>query len=165
MPFNSSAAKAVKEFEDNVTRSVAARDTFKAKIEKFSQKYPARAQEFKVQLQRMATLVEKKKDALHAANASLKEGDLKLEEMKAYWDMSQTAQELNAAAGMDTGDSWEKLKADTACEAVFESMNLAFAQLEVAAMLEVSEEPKAIAHNPSDVLEISAIDVTQKVKV
>jgi hypothetical protein len=54
--------------------------------------------------------------------------------------MSQAAQAANAAAGMDTGDQFERLKADTACDAVFESMNRAFAELEVAASLAVDDD-------------------------
>lgn len=55
--------------------------------------------------------------------------------MKAYYEMSQAAQEANRAAGMDTGDIYQQLKLDTACDAVFESVNRAFAELEVAATL------------------------------
>ncbi len=127
------------EFKINVEVTIAARDTFKNKIDKFAQKYPARATEFQTQYKRMADLVEKKKSALQDAKKSLEDGSLKLEEMKAYWEMSKDAISLNKAAGMDTGDAFEKLKADTACDAVFESMNTAFAQLEVAAALEITE--------------------------
>jgi hypothetical protein len=35
---------------------------------------------------------------------------------------------------MNTGDLYEKLKLDTAVDAVFDSMNKAFAQLEVASL-------------------------------
>jgi hypothetical protein len=130
--------KAFQEFKTSVENAAAARDTFKGKIEKFALKYPSRALEFQKQYERMAALVEQKKKALQEAKQSLDEGNSKLEEMKAYWEMSKDAMELNRAAGMDTGDIWEKLKADTACDAVFESMNTAFAQLEVAAAIDVN---------------------------
>ncbi len=127
---------AFKSFEASVTQAATARDNFKGKVEKFSQRYPARAAEFQKQLDRMVDLVERKKEALKDAKQSLYDGDMRLEEMKAYYEMSKDAIEANRAAGMDTGDAFEKLKADTACDAVFESMNAAFAQLEVAAALE-----------------------------
>lgn len=130
---------AFREFEDNVTNSAAARDTFKTKLDKFATAYPHRAEEFRKQYIRTEQLVEKKKRALKDAQQSLRDGELKLEEMKAYWEMSKDVIELNRVAGMDTGDVYEKLKADTACDAVFESMNRAFAELEVAAALDVSD--------------------------
>lgn len=154
------------EFRTNVENSAAARDTFKQKCDSFAKKYPARAVEFQTQLERMADLVERKTFALIEAKKSIAEGEHKLEEMQAYWEMSKDAIALNKAAGMDTGDMFEKLKADTACDAVFESMNRAFAQLEVASALEVDlvdkQAPIAqITNNSSAILELPSITLTK----
>lgn len=130
-------------FKASVEQAVTARSNFKTKVSKFKERYPARATEFETQLSRMTALVERKKVALNAARLSLEDGDMKLEEMQAYYEMSKDAIEANRAAGMDTGDAFEKLKADTACDAVFESMNMAFAQLEVAAALDVDPDDNA----------------------
>lgn len=157
--------QAIKRFEVSVIQAVTARETFNQKTIKFAKQYPARAAEFQRQLENMTVMVDKKKTALNDAKASLQEGANKLEEMKAYWEMSQAAQALNKAAGMDTGDAFEQLKADTACDAVFESMSRAFAELEVAASLDVEVGQQSISHNPSDVLEVEVRNVTQKVRV
>jgi molybdopterin converting factor small subunit len=155
-------------FKASVTQAITARSNFKDKVEKFKQKYPARAQEFETQLARMTDLVERKKKALNEAQTTLEDGDNKLEEMKAYYEMSKDAIEANRAAGMDTGDAFEKLKADTACDAVFESMNMAFAQLEVAAALDVDADDKPaqpvaqLAHSEPVVLDVKVRE-TQKV--
>jgi hypothetical protein len=160
---------AFKEFQVNVTTAVTARNNFKSKIETFAAKYPARAPEFKTQLVRMTDLVERKKKALNDAEHMLEEGHTKLEEMKAYWDMSQAAQAANKAAGMDTGDQFERLKSDTAVDAVFESMNRAFAELEVAAALDVDSDDRPVqsvaqlTNNKSDVIDV--VVNTQKVSV
>lgn len=160
--------QAFNEFKAAVERAVTARDNFKGKVENFSKKYPHRAAEFQKQLERMSDLVHRKKEALADAKKSLEEGDHKLEEMKAYWEMSKDAIEANRAAGMDTGDAFEKLKADTACDAVFESMNAAFAQLEVAAALEddpVDDQDTPVAqlgHSEPAVLNVQVRE-TQKV--
>lgn len=160
---------AFKEFQVNVTTAVTARNNFKSKIETFAAKYPARAPEFKAQLASMTDLVERKKKALNDAEHMLEEGHTKLEEMKAYWDMSQAAQAANKAAGMDTGDQFERLKSDTAVDAVFESMNRAFAELEVAAALDVVSDDKPtqpvaqLANNASEVIDV--VVNTQKVRV
>ena len=159
-------------FKASVEVAVTARSNFKTKVENFKKKYPARAPEFESQLARMTDLVERKKVALGDAQRSLEDGDNKLEEMKAYYEMSKDAIEANRAAGMDTGDAFEKLKADTACDAVFESMNMAFAQLEVAAALDVEPVDSAptqtaqLQHTEQVVLDIPAQQVreTQKVK-
>jgi len=156
-------------FKLSVENAATARSNFKQKVEKFKERYPARAPEFEAQLARMTDLVERKKTALAEAKKSLEDGDMKLEEMKAYYEMSKDAIEANRAAGMDTGDAFEKLKADTACDAVFESMNLAFAQLEVAAALDVDPVDKPaqstaqLGHNEPNVLEVVPVKQTQKV--
>lgn len=159
---------AFKKFELNVVEATTARDTFKDKVTKFAKNYPHRADEFKKQLDRMIDLVERKKVALRVAQKTLEDGAMKLEEMQAYWEMSKDAQELNKAAGMDTGDVFEKLKQDTACDAVFESMNRAFAQLEVAAALDVDSDDKAsestvqLGHSDTVVIE-ATVREAQKV--
>lgn len=153
--------EAFEEFKKSVETAVTARKDFAAKVETFSAQYPARAQEFLKQLDNMTDLVERKKRALKDANKSLEEGEHKLQEMKAYWEMSQAAQTANAAAGLDTGDMFERLKADTAVDAVFESMNRAFAQLEVASSLDDSSV-KSVTFSPSETLELN---VTAKEKI
>ena len=158
-------------FKASVEQAVTARSNFKTKVEKFKERWPQRAPEFEAQLARMTDLVERKKVAWNDAQQSLEDGDLKLEEMKAYYEMSKDAIEANRAAGMDTGDAFEKLKADTACDAVFESMNMAFAQLEVAAALDVNPDDKAaqsvaqLGHSEPIVLDMQAVNVRDAQKV
>ena len=155
-------------FKKSVEQAITARSNFKDKVAKFKERYPARAPEFEAQLQRMTDLTEKKKIALADAKQSLADGDMKLEEMKAYYEMSKDAIEANRAAGMDTGDAFEKLKADTACDAVFSQMNEAFAQLEVAAALDVDADDKPaqpvaqLTHSEPVTLEVP-VRQTQKV--
>lgn len=160
--------QAFNKFKASVEQAVTARSNFKTKVAKFKERYPARSAEFESQLARMSDLVERKKVALNDAQQSLHDGDMKLEEMQAYYEMSKDAIEANRAAGMDTGDAFEQLKADTACDAVFESMNMAFAQLEVAAALDVDADDKPaqsvaqLAHSEPVTLEVP-VRQTQKV--
>lgn len=149
-------------FKDQVTASATARDNFKTKMDAFVKKYPERAPEFIEKYEAMSELVERQKRALSDAKKAITLGEEKLTEMQAYWEMSQAAQEANQAMGMNTGDLYEKLKADTACDAVFESMNRAFAQLEVEAATE-SEETSKISYNPTEVIEMP-VTQTQKVR-
>lgn len=148
-------------FKENVTNAVTARDTFKLKCDQFAKKYPARSAEFAQQLVNMTELVKRKKQALAEAQQSLEDGQHKLEEMRAYWEMSQAAQEANKAAGMETGDMYEQLKADTAVDAVFESMNRAFAQLEVAAALDNNAQ---LEYNSGNVINVQLSKVKEVVQ-
>jgi Tfp pilus assembly protein FimV len=138
--------QAYREFYTQVETAVTACKQFESKTKQFAIQYPTRAPEFQKQLDQMKQLVEAKKVSLKRAQGMLEEGDRKLVEMKAYWDMSQAAQAANKAAGMNTGDLYDELKASTAVDAVFESMNRAFAELEVATsmsmpMIENSPQP------------------------
>ncbi len=164
--------KAFQTFKASVENGVTVRSNFSVKVDKFKLKYPARAPEFEKQLARMTAMVEQKKVALKEAQESLEIGDQKLEEMKAYYEMSKDAIEMNRAAGMDTGDAFEKLKADTACDAVFTQMNAAFAQLEVAAALDVNtpaDHPEQtvaqLAHSEPVVFDTVSQQVKQEQKV
>lgn len=154
-------------FKENVENSIAARNQFEEKCKAFAKRYPARAAEFQKQLERMTLLVQKKLEALKDAQDQLEVGYHKLEEMKAYWEMSQAAQELNKAAGMDTGDAFERMKADTSCDAVFESVSRAFSQLEVAAALEEDKDEfkSGIEYNQPVVLETQTVNSKIKVTV
>lgn len=152
--------KAFDVFRVSVETAVAASKTFETKCRQFAQQYPHRAAEFNNQLHAMKTLVERKKQALTAAQAMLVDGDNKLTEMRAYWDMSQAAQAANKAAGMDIGDAYAQLKSDTAVDSVFESLNQAFAELEVAAAL---DGVPALENNPS--MSLNTINVSSKVSV
>jgi hypothetical protein len=147
---------AFKTFKDSVEVAITASKTFELKCKAFAQQYPARAREFDNQLTVMQALVERKKIALKDAQNMLIEGENKLTEMRMYYDMAEAANAANKATGMDTGDIYAQLKSDTACDAVFESMNRVFSQLEV-------ESALALENNPSPALNI--VDVKVKAVV
>jgi len=162
------------EFKHQVENASAAERDFAEKVRQFKVQYPARAPEFESQLAAMHTLVQQKIVALQNAQVAIHQGEDKLKEMQAYWDMSQAAQKANRAANMDTGDLYEKLKADTACDAVFESMNKAFAQVDIAAALETapgipnigsSSSTPQLTNQTADVVEMAAVRSAQKVRV
>lgn len=156
--------RAFETFKENVTQAGTAAKNFATKVDGFKKKFPSRAPEFEAQLAAMNELVKRKLQALRDAEHSLNEGDTKLDEMKAYWEMSQAAQAANKAAGMDTGDLYEKLKADTAVDAVYSSMNRAFAELETAAALsgpDDTDTTPVLTHQKSNVIEASFTEKTR----
>jgi len=147
---------AFREFKEMVENAITGAKTFETKCVQFAKQYPTRAVEFDQQLISIKQAVERKKVALRDAQSQLTEGENKLTEMRAYFDMAEALNAANKATGMDTGDLYEKLKLDTACDSVFESMNRAFATLEV-------ESTLSIENNPSQSLNI--INVQSKVLV
>jgi len=132
-------------FHKSVNDAVTAVKDFEVKCRQFSAQYPARAEEFQNQLAAMNNLVERKKAALRDAKLAIEQGEDKLQECKAYYDMAIAAQKANKAANLDTGDIYESLKADTAVESVLNNMSRAFAEIEVADALESPTSPMAIA--------------------
>lgn len=149
-------------FKKSVEDAVTAYKTFEKKCADFELKFGVeRGSEFRRQLSAMGTLVEQKVQALREAQKSIAQAEDKLTEMRAYWEMSQAAQEANKAAGMDTGDLYERLKADTAVDSVFESVNRAFSQLEVAAALQEPHKMELVDNSGKRV--IIDIDVPETV--
>lgn len=152
---------AFNKFKESVTQAVTARDNFAQKVDTFKKQFPLRAPEFEAKLKQMTSKIERKKEALSQAKDQLALGESKLEEMQAYWQMSQAMQDANKAAGLDTEDVFTQLKMDTAVDSVFESMNKAFAQLEVEDHL-AEESPVAIEDKPSET--INPVVQAQRVK-
>ena len=128
--------EAFRKFTEAVINQVSSLKTFERKSNEFAKTYPARAGEFQAQVEAMRTMVEKQQQALEAAKEAIYQGEQKLTEMTAFWEMSQIAQAANKTANMNNGDQFEQLKLNTSFDAVFNSVNLAFAQMEVAARLE-----------------------------
>ena len=128
--------EAFRKFTEAVINQVSSLKTFERKSNEFAKTYPARAGEFQAQVEAMRTMVEKQQQALEAAKVAIYQGEQKLTEMTAFWEMSQIAQAANKTANMNNGDQFEQLKLNTSFDAVFNSVNLAFAQMEVAARLE-----------------------------
>lgn len=144
--------KSFDRFKQSVTNAVTARDGFKQKVDTFKKQFPHRAPEFEAKLQQMTAKIERKKVALGEAKEQLEIGEAKLQEMKAYWEMSQAMQQANKDAGLDSDDAFMQLKMDTAVDAVFESMNKAFAQLEVEDHLADEKPAEGIEFMPQDVI-------------
>ena len=153
--------EAFRKFTEAVINQVSSLKTFERKSNEFAKTYPARAGEFQAQVEAMRTMVEKQQQALEAAKEAIYQGEQKLTEMSAYWEMSQIAQAANKTANMNTGDQFEQLKMDTSYNSVFDSVNLAFAQMEVAARLETP----ALGMSQPNMVISNIINVNAKVKV
>jgi len=151
--------KAFEGAKEGTVNAVAARDTAFRKFDGLVKRYPARAAEFAQKKELLAKKVEKKKVALDNMSDRIVKAEETLEEMKAYWDVAQAFHAADAAAG-DVGDVYEKLKADTSYDAIYESLASACAEMEVADAITIEQ----IENDPSPTFMGTTLDVQTKVK-
>lgn len=142
--------QALKLAEDQVTKKVGAKNTFARQVQEFSRQFPDRAREFQEKLELMTASCDKSIKDLERARVALTQAEQKLVELRAYWKMTQATLIANKAMDMDLGDVYAKMKEDTACDAVFEQMDAAFADLEVD--VASSSSPLAKDLMPEDIL-------------
>jgi len=138
---------------------------FADQIAGFAKEYPEDVDRFKIQLDAMNKLLTFRESRYKQLQAELDNFDSAIKRAQAMWKMSQAAQKMNKLAGVELGDPFEKIKADSAINSVMTSMNKAFAEMETA-LLDNKEVQQAqmIENNASPVLEIET-NVTQKVNV
>jgi len=113
---------------------------FQTQVETFEKQYPQDASNFREKLANMEALLAVRRDRFRQAKATLQRFEGEIARADAVWQMSQSAQALSKAAGMGTDDPYEKIKANTAIEAVERSMNVAMAELETT-LLEEEDFP------------------------
>ncbi len=138
---------------------------FSDQIAGFAKEYPDDVERFKIQLSAMNKLLSFREDRYKQLQSELDNFDSAIKRAQAMWKMSQAAQKMNKLAGVELGDPFEKIKADSAINSVMTSMNKAFAEMETA-LLDNKEVQQAqmIENNASPVLEIET-NVIQKVNV
>ena len=136
---------------------------FSDQIAGFAKEYPDDVARFQTQQDAMAKLLKFREDRYKQLQVELDNFDSAIKRAQAMWKMSQAAQKMNKLAGMELGDPFEKIKADSAINSVMTSMNKAFAEMETALMdnKEV-QQAQRIENSPSPVLTIDST-VTQKV--
>jgi len=139
---------------------------FADQIAGFAKEYPDDVARFQTQQDAMNKLLKFREDRYKQLQVELDNFDAAIKRAQAMWKMSQAAQKMNKLAGMELGDPFEKIKADSAINSVMTSMNKAFAEMETALMdnKEV-QQAQRIENNASPVLTIDTTVVTQKVNV
>lgn len=138
---------------------------FADQIAGFAKDYPDDVARFQTQQDAMGKLLKFREDRYKQLQVELDNFDAAIKRAQAMWKMSQAAQKMNKLAGIELGDPFEKIKADSAINSVMTSMNKAFAEMETALMdnKEV-QQAQRIENSPSPVLTVDAT-VTQKVSV
>lgn len=138
--------RALGEFARSITAFRAEVAGFGDKVETFAAQFPQDAEKFRAQLAGMKRVLEVRETRYRQAKKELEVFDKEIARANAIWQMSQAAQRLNLAAGLDTGDVYERIKTETAVESVQASLNKAFSDLETA-LLDEPQQPLVIPVN------------------
>lgn len=109
-------------------------NNFETMTADFAKKYPETAPRYKEQLATMKKALAYKNDKYRELIENIKLMDDKIIFLAANWKMSQALIKVNALGGVDSGDPMEQLKADAAIDAVVNSINRAFAEMDASVL-------------------------------
>ena len=109
----------------------------------FAKKYPDQAQRYKQQLDVMKQALQFKQKKYSELQQNIRLMDEQIEFLRANWKMSQALQKANALAGMDTEDPMAQLKTDAAIDAVVNSINRAFAEMDSSVLSDAAQTGKS----------------------
>lgn len=115
--------------------------TFHGKLDGFKREFPGDAKQFDDQYAAMMQLLDLRKLKYEDAKNNLVKFESVIRRAKAIWQMAQEAAKMRNAAGVDVEEFYSKLKVETALDSVTQSMNSAFADLELALMDEKDGRP------------------------
>jgi len=124
---------------------------FADKLDGFKSEFPADAGKFEATLASMKRLLGVRRQRYTESKAMLASFAGEIRKAEAIWKMGLAAQAMTRAAGMTEDDFMQRLKAETAIDAVQSSLNRAMAELETSLM---DEAPDALEHHPSNVIEM-----------
>lgn len=130
---------------------------FGDKLEGFKAEFPGEAPKFAATLRSMQELLKRRRMRLAEARQELGSFAGEIRKADAIWKMGQSAAAMTKAAGMSEDDFMQRIKTDTAIDAVQSNLNRALAQLETS----LAEEALAIEHNPAAVIEVQARQINR----
>lgn len=131
---------ALTKFEDAITEFSTKVKNLSDKVESLRKKYPEEAEKFQGHLDKMQAVLDARKRKYKTVKKALLDFAEEIKKAQVVWEVSQAAQEATSAAGMGTDDPYERIKAETAVEAVQNSLNQAIAELETDLMNEAAEQ-------------------------
>ncbi len=175
-------------FKDRGVKQLEAITTYATEVNNFetmtggfAKKYPEAADRYKQQLEVMKKALKFKQEKYSELQQNIKLMDEQIDFLRANWKMSQALQRANALAGVDTEDPLAQLKTDSAIDAVVNSINRAFAEMDSSVLADtaqagrgtitaraelVNQTPglQSIEHNPQPALELDMSAQKQTVK-
>ncbi len=123
-----------KKYLEGITAYSTEVGNFENMTAEFAKKYPDTAPRYREQLATMRKALAYKNEKYKELVENIKLMDEKIAFLTANWKMSQALQKVNALGGVDGGDPMEQLKADAAIDAVVNSINRAFAEMDASVL-------------------------------
>ena len=118
----------------------------------FAKKYPEQAGRYKQQLEVMKKAIQFKQDKYTELQQNIRKMDEEIEFLRANWKMSQALQAANAAAGLDFEDPMAQVKTDAAIDAVVNSINRAFAEMDSSVLADTAQAGKGTITSRADLI-------------
>ena len=127
-------------------------NNFETMTQGFAKKYPDQAQRYKQQLDVMKQALQFKQKKYSELQQNIRLMDEQIEFLRANWKMSQALQKANALAGVDTEDPMAQLKTDAAIDAVVNSINRAFAEMDSSVLSDSAQAGKGTITQRADMI-------------
>lgn len=147
---------------------------FATKVNKYGQKlsdlkkqFPNETATFDKVHQDMSELLRKRQQKWTDAKAKHDLSAHEIEKAQAFWEMGLATQDLRESAGDVEAEFFQRIRKETAMDAVQEQLASAMADLDQLLMEEVTLSPverQAISNNPSPVLDVQAVEIKQEVR-
>lgn len=149
---------AVKAFAKRVEDFATEVRNFGDKLDGFRAQFPAEAPRFQETFSQMQQLLKLRRQRLAETREELLRFDGEIKKADAIWKMSLAASSMHRAAGMTEDSIMQRIKTETAVDAVQSSLNRALSQLETS----LSEETLAIQNQPQTI-DVQAVEVRERV--
>ena len=127
-------------------------NNFETMTQGFAKKYPEQAARYKQQLDVMKQALQFKQKKYSELQQNIRLMDEQIEFLRANWKMSQALQKANALAGVDTEDPMAQLKTDAAIDAVVNSINRAFAEMDSSVLADTAQAGKGTITNRAELI-------------
>lgn len=152
-------ANAVKAFAQRVEDFSTEVRGFGDKLDGFRAQFPAEAPKFEETLRQMNQLLTLRRQRLTEAREELGRFEGEIRKADAIWKMSLAASSMHRAAGMTEDTIMQRIKTETAVDAVQSSLNRALSQLETS----LSEEVLTIEQQPN-FIDVNSVEVRERIR-
>lgn len=137
---------------------------YATKRAEFSKQFPDDAPRFIEIEQKMRTLLNNRQDKWREASAALELFGKVIVRSQAIWEMAKASAALQESAGDLEANFMQRVRVETALDSVESSLAQSMAQLDTLLMERVDESPRAITHQPADVIDVVPSPAAAKVQ-
>lgn len=133
---------------------------FESRLAGFKRDFPGESPKFEETLSTMKRGLEHQNRQLGNAHSELNRYSDEIRKVGAIWQMSQAANKLHRAAGMTEDSFMQKIKTETAIDAVESDLNRALAQLETS----LAQDTLSLENKPATTIDVRSVEVLERVR-